>query len=174
VYSLPFLKHSSNVAARTILGNWGVSGIIVAESGTPQVISYNGSTDTLGLGGGTSNRPDLTSKVTYPKKQTQWFSQSSFIDPVAPWNGGTGQGFGTAGKDAVTLPRLVNFNLSLVKNIPLTSHEGQGFELRFESFNTFNHTQFSGLDANSHDGNFGQITSIYSPRILELGGKFRF
>jgi hypothetical protein len=174
VYSLPFLKHSSNVAARTILGNWGFSGIIVAESGTPQVISYNGSTDTLGLGGGTSNRPDLTSKVTYPKKQTQWFSQSSFIDPVAPWNGGTGQGFGTAGKDAVTLPRLVNFNLSLVKNIPLTSHEGQGFELRFESFNTFNHTQFSGLDANSHDGNFGQITSIYSPRILELGGKFRF
>jgi hypothetical protein len=112
--------------------------------------------------------------VTYPRQQTAWFSTSSFADPLAPWNGGTTQGFGTAGKDAVVLPRLVNFNLSLVKNIQLTAHEGPGIELRFESFNTFNHTQFSGLNANSHDSNFGQITSIYGARILELGGRLHF
>lgn len=173
VYAFPFFQHSSNLAAKEILGDWGVSGVTVAESGVPQTISYNG-TDTLGLGGGTSNRPNLVSKVNYPHMQTAWFSTNSYADPTPPWAGGTGQGFGAAGKDNVVGPDLINFNLSLTKTIPLTAHEGPNIELRFESFNTFNHTQFSGMDANSHDGNFGQITSIYSPRILELGGKFRF
>ncbi len=173
VYTLPFFLHSSNLPAREILGNWGISGITVFQTGLPQNISYNG-TDTLGLGGGTSNRPNLVSPVTYPHTQTAWFSTSSYADPTAPWNGGAGQGFGNAGKDDVRQPGLVNFNLSLVKTIQLTGHEGPNIELRFESFNTFNHTQFSGMDASSHDGNFGQITSVYSNRILELGGKLHF
>jgi hypothetical protein len=63
----------------------------------------------------------------------------------------------------------------LSKNIALSDREnGMGIELRFESFNTFNKAQFSGFDTANHDGNFGQVTSIYTPRILELGGKFHF
>jgi hypothetical protein len=172
VYALPFYQHGSNVAAKAFLGGWGISGVTVAESGTPVNVSY--SPDTLGLGGGTSNRPNMLSKPTYPRTQTAWFSTSSYAVPVAPWAGGTGQGFGAAGKDNVVGPRLVNFNLSLTKTIQLTGHEGPNIELRFESFNTFNHTQFSGMDSAYTDGNFGQITSVYSNRILELGGKLHF
>ena len=108
----------------------------------PQNVNYNG-TDTLGLGGldNGNNRPNLVSKVGYPKSKAEWFSTSSFADPVAPWNGGGNQGWGTAGKDAVVGPGLFNWNLSLFKSIPLTSHEGPRFELRFESFNTFNHVR---------------------------------
>jgi hypothetical protein len=61
-----------------------------------------------------------------------------------------------------------------MKTFQLTGHEGPNVELRFESFNTFNKTQFSGVNANTKDGNFGQVTSIYSPRNLELGAKFHF
>ena len=71
-------------------------------------------------------------------------------------------------------PGLFNWNLSLFKSIPLTSHEGPRFELRFESFNTFNHVQYSGFDSNSHDSNFGAVTGDYGMRNLELGGKFVF
>jgi len=71
-------------------------------------------------------------------------------------------------------PGIFNWNLSLFKTIPLTAHEGPRIELRFESFNTFNHTQFQGMDTNSHDGNFGHITNDYGPRNLQLGGKFVF
>jgi hypothetical protein len=46
--------------------------------------------------------------------------------------------------------------------------------LRFESFNTFNHTQFQNIDAGTNDANFGQVTSAYDPRVLQLGGKFSF
>jgi hypothetical protein len=173
VYGLPFAKHSSNMLAKTVIGDWGISGVVVDQSGLPQAISYNG-TDTLGLGGGTSNRPNLISKVTYPHTKSAWMSTSSFSDPTAPWNGGGNQGFGNSGKDAVVGPGLVNLNLTLTKNIQLTGHEGPNIELRFESFNTLNHTQWGSIDSANHDGNFGQVTGVYSNRILELGGKLHF
>jgi Carboxypeptidase regulatory-like domain len=174
IYTLPFFKHSSSLAARAILGGWQFSGITVAESGTPQTLNYNG-VDTLGLGGGTSNRPDEVAPVSYPKSRTAWFSTSSFANPVAPWNGGPNQGFGNAGRDAVVGPGLFNFNLSLFKTIALTSREGgPRLELRFESFNSFNHTEFNGIDVGTADQNFGQVTSAYDPRVLQLGAKLSF
>ncbi|HTV05752.1 MAG TPA: carboxypeptidase regulatory-like domain-containing protein [Acidobacteriaceae bacterium] len=173
IYALPFFGRSSNFAERAALGGWEISGITTAESGLPLYITYSGA-DVLGLGGGTTNRPNLVSPVTYPKKVGAWFSTSSYADPIAPWNGGPNNGFGDAGKDSVVGPGLFNWNLSLFKTIPLTSHEGPRIELRLETFNTFNHTSFQGVDQNSHDGNFGQVTSDYSPRILQLGGMFQF
>lgn len=174
IYNLPFFSHSSNALARTTLGGWTYSGIVVAETGLPQYITYNGP-DTLGLGGGTNNRPDLVNgKVAYVKKGLTWFNPSSFTAPLAPWNGGAAnQGFGNAGKDAVVLPGQFNFNMSLFKNIAFKT-EGPTLQLRFESFNTFNHTQFNGIDAGSTDGNFGQLTSAYDSRRLQLGAKLSF
>jgi carboxypeptidase family protein len=177
VYGLPFARHSSNIPYRTIAGGWGISGITVFQTGLPLNVAYNG-TDTLGLGGGTSNRPNLVGKVRYPKTQAAWFNgktDSIYTDPVAPWAGGQNQGFGAAGKDNVRGPGLNNFNLSLTKRIQFTGADnGPNVELRFESFNTFNKTQFSGVNTNSKDANFGQVTSVFSNRVLELGGKFRF
>jgi Carboxypeptidase regulatory-like domain len=172
-YTLPFFLHSSNIAKRTILGGWEFSGITVAQSGAPQRVVYTGA-DTLGLGGGTANRSNQVAKVSYPKRRTEWFSTSSFANPIAPWAGGTNQGFGNSGKDAVVLPGLFNFNLSLFKNVPLSPHEGVNLQLRFESFNTFNHTQFQNVNGNSGDANFGQVTSAYDPRTLQLGAKLSF
>jgi hypothetical protein len=51
---------------------------------------------------------------------------------------------------------------------------GPSLQIRFESFNTFNHTEFNGLDTNSSDGNFGQVTNAYDPRTLQLGAKLTF
>ena len=173
VYAVPFFSKSSNLAAREILGNWEISGITAVEAGLPQFVTYTGSNVT-GLGAGT-NRPNKVASVTYPKKVSAWYSNSSFADPVAPWNGGPNQGYGSAGRDAVVGPGLFNWNLSLFKTIPLRGKEDvPRFELRFESFNTFNHTEFQGLDNNSHDKNFGAVTTDYGPRLLELGGKFVF
>jgi len=175
VYALPFAKRSSNMLAKTVIGGWGVSGVFVDQAGLPQAIAYSGS-DVLGLGGGTSNRANLVGKVSYAHTKAAWVNSplTTFTDPIAPWAGGTTQGFGTSGKDSVVGPGLVNLNLTLTKNIALTSGEGPNIELRFESFNTLNHTQWGGINANNHDGNFGQVTSVYSNRILELGGKFHF
>jgi Carboxypeptidase regulatory-like domain len=173
IYNIPGFDHSSNMLARTALGGWQFSGVTVAQSGVPAPITYTGATDTLGLGGGTTNRPDLVAPVSYPKKRLAWFNTSSFANPTPPWLGGTNQGFGTAPKDAVVQPGLFNFNWSLFKNIPL-KEGGPSLELRFEFFNVFNHTEFNNIDQNSGDANFGQVTTAYDPRTMQLGGKFHF
>jgi hypothetical protein len=103
---------------------------------------------------------------------------------VPVWQGGLNMGFGNAGKDAVVGPGRVNFTTSLYKSFTIT--ERTRFELRFESFNTFNHPQPDALNTSFspqngpfsavlNQGNtFGQVTSTYDPRALEFGGKFTF
>ena len=172
IYNLPFFAHNGNALERTALGGWSVSGITVVSAGVPQPLRYTG-TDVLGLGGGTTNRPNQIAKVTYPKTRLAWFDKRAFASPVGPWDGGANDGFGNAGKDAVRLPGRFNFNLSLFKSIAFMP-EGPTLQLRFESFNTFNHTQFSALDSASADSNFGQITAAYDPRRLQLGAKLTF
>jgi hypothetical protein len=179
IYNFPFFASSSNMVARTALGGWQFAGITVWRSGYPVPIQYTG-TDTLGLGGGnTFNRSNLVARVSYPKTRLAWFTKSSFADPTGPWSGGANQGWGNAGKDAVVGPGFVNFNWSLYKTIALKEGGLPSLELRFEFFNVFNHTQFGGttndgLDRNSGDANFGQVTSAYDARTLQLGGKFHF
>ncbi len=106
----------------------------------------------MGLGSG-GNRPDLVSPVVYlnPKASIggygHYFAKISFATPATAWSGlSTTNGYGTARKDTVHLPPWDLWNLSLFKTIPLTPGEGTKLELRFESFNTFNHTNFTGLD----------------------------
>jgi hypothetical protein len=172
IYDLPFFAHSQNALSRTLLGGWQISGVTAANSGHPLNVTY--SPDTLGLGGGTTNRPNLVSGVSYPRKELAWFNTSAFVQPVAPWAGGGGQGFGSAGKDAVTGPGLFNWNLSLFKEFRITTAEGPRIQLRAESYNTFNHTEWNGIDTGFTDGNFGQITSTNDPRTWQFGGKFLF
>jgi hypothetical protein len=173
VYALPWFTKSDNTFARLTLGGWSISGITFFENGLPLRVAYSGS-DHLGLGGGTSNRADQVAKVGYPKTINAWFTTASFADPVAPWAGGPNQGFGNAAKDAVKGPGIQNWNISLFKSIPFRQEGMPRLELRFESFNTFNHMNPQGVDLNNHDGNFGHVTSDYGPRTLQLGGKFQF
>jgi hypothetical protein len=173
VYALPWFTKSDNTFARLTLGGWSVSGISYFENGLPLRVAYSGS-DHLGLGGGTSNRADQVAKVGYPKTINAWFTTASFADPVAPWAGGPNQGFGNAAKDAVKGPGIQNWNISLFKSIPFRQEGMPRLELRFESFNTFNHMNPQGVDLNNHDGNFGHVTSDYGPRTLQLGGKIQF
>jgi hypothetical protein len=172
VYSLPFFAHSTNKAAHGVLGGWQFSGVTVFQAGVPLQVTYSGS-DTLGWGGGTTNRPDVIAPIKYLKTPTQWFDPTSFAAPVAPWDGGPNNGFGNARKDTIVGPGLLNFNMALFKTINLT--ERMKFELRFESFNTFNHVQFLNLGTTQNDAaHFGKPTSTYDPRTLQLGAKFSF
>ena len=186
IYKLPFF--ASPGLTHTLLGGWEIAGTVVTQAGT---IVNNGGIgnlgtslsvgyDTIGLGGGYGNRPDVVGKIHYTRRQKQWFDPSVFRAPTPAWAGGLNQGFGNASKDIVTGPRRTNFNTSLYKAFAIT--ERARFELRFESFNTFNHTQFNnignsftGLNADgTAKGQFGQVTNTFDPRTLELGGKFIF
>ena len=182
VYQLPIFNHGSGFA-HSVIGGWEIAGTAIFESGTipaNQGLGFGSNYDPIGLSGGYTNRPNQVGKVSYPKKVTAWFDPSVFTNPIPAWAGGPNQGFGDAHKDAVLGPGRVNFDTSLYKSFAIT--EGTHVELRFESFNTFNHTEFNGLSTSMNrdyasgtlQNNFAQVTSTQDPRVLELGGKFVF
>jgi hypothetical protein len=170
MYKFPFFAKDQGLT-HSILGGWEISGTFTDESGVPVYPKFNGP-DTIGLGGGYTNRPNVSGKMSYPKKVTGWYDATKFSTPTAAWNGGPNQGFGNAGRDAIVGPGRVDFNTSLYKTFAIT--ERAHFDLRFESFNTFNHTEFNAIDATVNSGTGGAVTNDWGPRTLQLGGKVAF
>ena len=81
----------------------------------------------------------------YHKTRTNWFDTTTFYDPTPAYDGGSNLGFGNAGKDTLVGPGRVNFTTSLYKTFSFWDRAS--FTLRFESFNTFNHSEWNGINA---------------------------
>ncbi|MGH9604575.1 MAG: carboxypeptidase regulatory-like domain-containing protein [Terracidiphilus sp.] len=173
VYNMPFFNHSEAVL-KAVAGGWSIAGTAIDESGVPAVpgMSLSGGFDPVGLGGGYTNRPNVSAKMTYPKKEHDFFNTGVWSVPTPSWEGGTNLGFGNSRRDTIVGPGEVNFSTALYKTFAVT--ERVNFQLRFESFNTFNHTEWNAVSTSLGSGNFGQITGAQDPRNLELAGKFNF
>jgi hypothetical protein len=178
IYNIPFFAKSSGLV-HSLIGGWTIAGTVIDESGIPGTgaLNYQGpgissSYDSIGLGGNYTNRPNVSGKVHYLKKINQWFDTTQFSDPIPAWLGGANQGFGSARRDAIVFPNRVNFTTSLYKSFAIT--ERAHFELRGESFNTFNHQEWNNMGTGQGSSNFGVITGAEDSRNLELGGKFVF
>ncbi len=176
VYDLPIFRNSSSRFAKGVLGGWQISGIVTAQSGAPlnlTVGQQNACSVVFNCGG--LNRPNVNGNVRYIKDfvngKFKWFDPTVFSLPAA----GT---FGNLGHNALRGPGRQNWNLSLFKTFAFT--ERLKFELRAESFNTWNHLQYGGsganggISTNTQNGDFGAVTNAFDPRTLQLGGKIIF
>jgi hypothetical protein len=189
VYDLPIFRNSSNGFAKSVIGGWQLSGIVTMESGVPLNIAYTGTT-ACSIVSGCSVRPDLNGAIKYPKdsvispsnnlKVMQWFDPSVFSAEYVP--GTTVPTWGNLGHNALRGPGRDNWNLALFKTF--TAGERLHFELRAESFNTWNHTQFNAVATSVLRGSTsaaasavsgaGQVTSAFDPRSFQLGAKVIF
>jgi hypothetical protein len=96
--------------------------------------------------------------------------------------------FGYMGRNILTGPGRINTDLALLKNfqLPWFAGEHSTLQLRVETFNTFNHTQFKyinagcngdtpfGVQCGSGNGNNsnGFVSAAWDPRIMQFGLKF--
>ena len=62
----------------------------------------------------------------------------------------------------------------MFKSFLISESRGSHFELRIESFNTFNHTQFNVIGATYPSSQFGKPTTAWDPRQLQFGAKLIF
>jgi hypothetical protein len=171
IYDIPLLRHNGNRFVKNVVAGWEVSGIVTAESGLPFNVNLSGAQGGNGVSG--NNRPDLTGAVDYQHtvltgaQQIQYFNPTAFTAPaVGAW--------GTYPHNGLTGPGRDNWNLSLFKSFTFSESRGSRFELRLETFNTWNHTQFNQIDTTFGDSRFGQYTSAFDARVLQLGGKIYF
>lgn len=159
-YELPFYRHPSRAFER-IIGGWQLNGITAFQSGRPYNLSITG--PTIGL----ANRPDAVpgAPPTGPKTVAQWFNIAAFRMPAF------GR-YGNAGRNLIRGPGIHKWDFGLFKNFRLT--ESWNLQLRGETFNLFNHTNFEGVSMALGSANFGQVTSARDPRTMQLGLKLEF
>jgi hypothetical protein len=88
--------------------------------------------------------------------------------------------YGNAPKDVLRGPGINNFNLAIAKDFHI--YERHRFQFRAEAFNAFNHTQFSNINTSAtynaakvqSNTQFGQVTSAYGARVIQLGVRYAF
>jgi len=183
VYDLPFFSKSSGWK-KALLGGWQWSGITTFQSGTPTLcpgcsspthLSNTQFGDNAGVGNGvgTGSRPDLVGDPYATPCQASTAPGPYLFNPCA-YAAPRGLTFGNVGRNTLNLPHRTNFDMGLFKRFPVK--ESMSFEFRWETFNTFNHTQFSGVDAGFGPGSttFLTATQAHLPRIMQLGLKFIF
>jgi len=190
IYDLPFFKNSG-AWLKNSLGGWQVSGITTFMSGTPIDIGCGLADYASGVGGSVrcnslGNQSGKSILQVEPYGPTvQWFNVDAFTQPNLSQLYADDQPgmFGYLGRNTLTGPGRNNWDLSLFKNFSFT--ERVGLQFRFETFNTWNHTQWRGVNTGCADtvgpdevcgtaSNFGQVNGAWSPRVIQLGLKFTF
>jgi hypothetical protein len=165
VYQLPFFKEQKGVAG-VVLGGWQVSGVFVAQSGTP--IDITTSNATLRAPGNTQ-RPNLVGDQKVTGKigpGQQWFDTSVYAAPAANTFGGMTRNEGPRG------PHYINLDASLVKRIRVNQRVNA--ELRADAFNVTNTGHFNDPNGTFGNATFGQITGAFGERYLRFGARVTF
>lgn len=172
IYTIPGPKSG---ALQYIAGGWQFLGIVTDTSGQPFSVLTGG--DPLGM---LSDSPiDFPNRVPNCNVYTSHFkalsqplyvNQSCFV--IAPVTS-AGPILGNNGRNRLYGPGLVNFDMSLLKNIPVTKvSESFNVQLRFEFFNIFNHTNFSVPTNVTLGSSLGLLNSTATPeRQIQLGAK---
>ncbi|MGH9667851.1 MAG: hypothetical protein ACRD9L_25815, partial [Bryobacteraceae bacterium] len=182
-YDVPNLsKRWNNGFSRAAFDGWEISGVSTFQTGAPLGLGYslNYSAD---LTGGTGNALDSRSvMVADPNAAApagQWFNVNAV---KAPLPGYSVDGIGNAPKAGIYGPGLDDWDISIFKNFRLGSNEARRLQFRFETYNTFNHTQYTNIDTgarfdannNQINTNYGYFTNAALARRLVLGLKLYF
>jgi hypothetical protein len=162
-WEIPAPKGASGILGTVSLG-WELGGIFQVSNGTPFTPIIGG--DPLGMSGDAFAIPDrvpgcnpvhgganyvnlkcFTLPAATPDiaAQCQPFGFSASDPTGTPGIAGTCANlFGNAGRNSVIGPRLVNFDMSLVKNTHVRRiSETFNVQFRVEVFNIFNHANFN-------------------------------
>jgi carboxypeptidase family protein len=166
-YRLPFgkgQKYGMSGVWDAVLGGWILSGITEFSTGVPQTIM---DLDNSGTGNGNqhANRLDGCDVNNAPRDRFQWFNTGCFVAPAFGTWGNGGQGI-------VNDPGINNWNSTFAKTFRI--REGHSLEFRFETYNTFNHTQWLGANYTRSNANFGRITGARPARQVQAALFYRF
>ncbi|MBV8730887.1 MAG: carboxypeptidase regulatory-like domain-containing protein [Acidobacteriia bacterium] len=198
-WTLPFGRHSGFTGKLT--DGWTLSGVTVAQAGTPLTFTDAKAGTIYGISGTNSNTPGLTSvtfgAVNYGRAEIcpgasygsistsggvesrlggasggpGFFNATTFCPAPVI---GNGTDFGDSGVGIVRGPGQFNFDASLAKMTRIS--ERHSVQLRVEFFNALNHPQFNNPGtAISTPTTFGVITSeSVNPRLIQFALKYAF
>ena len=166
-----------NPLLKGVFNGWQLSGIASFISGAPASIGYGTTVATDVTGSPTDGaRVVVTGNPVLPKSErtfSRYFETNVFQMPAR----------GTVGNSARSLirgPGANNWDTAVFKNFPL--RERMRFQFRWELYNAFNHTQYSGVDTTARfdpqgkqvNARLGEITAARNSRQMQLALRFYF
>ena len=164
VYELPWMRESSSPLA-LLVKNWQVNGIASWVSGTPFTVGGDNAALDQQAGTQTANvTGELKGGFGEAGPNEQWYDGDQFSQPGNAW--------GNSGRNSFRGPSNWNLDFSLFRSIPFGRYR---VELRAESTNVFNHTQWGNPVTGLTDANFMRIRSLArNPRRVQIGARFAF
>jgi hypothetical protein len=174
-YELPF-AHWFDSQSQLATG-WSISGTTRFSSGFPVTLYDPTDTSLLGtFGNGVNNNlvdtpnyaPGCDLKINHDPAKGPGFDTDCFSLAEFGQRGNSPRRFFYG-------PGIENFDLAIIKRV--TFDTSRSLELRFETFNLFNHPQFYGpgaVDGDIVSPTFGQIITAAAPRFIQLAAKFTF
>jgi len=164
-YEVPiFARMRDNVILNEVLGKWHISGTTAFQTGFPVGISQPGAYRSgwcdaftyYGCGDNPNTSNFKIKRIDPRKAGNQFFDTSTFSpEPV-----GT---FGNVGRNFFSGPGYNYTNLQLYKDFPILKDNRAYIQVRLESYNVFNHTNFAEPDGAYGDSTFGTIQSVIQP-----------
>jgi hypothetical protein len=207
-YRVPGLSShmGNNIIAKGVFDGWVIAGIASFVTGSPATTGGGGPgggtaysisipgppVDITGADGGEAGVPMRVSISGNPLRSDQAGLQSQ-LNPAAivvpKYGKGVCQyddpytcGLGNAPRYIFTGPGTNNWDMTFYKSFQLGSNEARSLEVRCETYNTFNHTQYSGVDTsvtfdaagNQTNARLGEYSAAASARKLVLALRLNF
>ena len=187
IYELPFGRgqrfgSGSPGWVNQIIGGWEVSGIFTARSGVP--FSTTSGTFPIGFNfnsPGALNNANvlaLQPRIHDSGPTIQFFDDPDTVfDLENPQNGVFRfPKHGEIGsRNVLRGPSFWNLDTAVMKNFKMPWSESHSLQIRWESFNVFNHHAFGLPNANIAGTTFGQITtSATTPREMQFAFRYSF
>jgi hypothetical protein len=156
---------------------WAISGITRFATGLPVTLTSNGDNFLVyaqnnGINSVSIDLPNMAPgnlDINHnPRNGAPYFNTALFTPNALGTQG-------NAPRRPFYGPGVNNWDIALHKVTKLT--ESKSLELRFETFNTFNHAQFYGngsVDGNVDDATFGKVLKSAPSRISQVALKFLF
>jgi outer membrane receptor protein involved in Fe transport len=176
IWDVPKWK-SAIAPVRAVVNDWQVFGIATFSSGAPLQVGFTQVTATNITGS-----PSVPARINVNGDPYQL---GSGYGPLQAFNPTVFSlpAVGTLGDPSKTLirgPGLNDFDISLVKNMPIKDR--LRLQLRVEMYNAFNHTQFSAINTTAlfnaagaqTNSQFGQYTAAQNPRIMQWAVRLQF
>ena len=183
VYELPIgqgkkiLGNLSPAMTRAV-GGWEISGIAMYQGGFPTTATMSADIN----GDGIADRPDFVAPLQYNTRNPNCY----IVDSRNPACGTTYTSFtnlpagslrfGSAGRNIISGPGLVNRDLGISKNTRFGAENRFNLQFRWEMFNVTNRANFNQTTrvVNIASPPFGTISSAGASREMQFGLKLEF
>ena len=182
VYLLPIgpdkMLRVTNKAVNALIGGWQISGTFSHQTGAVATPQYGLDNSGIASPFGNFDRPNQTGVSPYMPCNTKTVdncaNKAAYSQPGLVV-GGTNVGglFGNATRGSFSGPGFTNVDASVHKNFAMPYNEKHQLAIRFETFNTLNHPNWTTPNITYTSSSFGQVNAG-GMRTLQLAAKYEF